>query len=58
MDSVEKRKVVDFEAGLQAFAKTNHKSLLDGINAKPELNAEVEAGLKKCCEDFVASGTY
>src|SRR5262249_12366140 len=53
MDKVERRKVVDFEAGLQAFAKTNYKSLLDGIVAKPELNAEVEAGFKKCCEDFV-----
>jgi F-type H+-transporting ATPase subunit alpha len=58
MDKIDNRKVVDFEAALQAFAKTNFKSLIDGINAKPELSNEVEAGLKKCCDEFVASGTY
>jgi F-type H+-transporting ATPase subunit alpha len=58
MDKVERSKVGAFEAGLQAFAKTNYKDLIDGINAKPELTKEVEAGLKKLCEEFVATGTY
>ncbi|PZN33631.1 MAG: F0F1 ATP synthase subunit alpha [Proteobacteria bacterium] len=58
MDKVERNKILDFEAGLQAFAKTNYQSLLDGINANPELTKEVEEGLKKCCEEFVATGTY
>ena len=29
--------------------------LLKGINAKPDLSKEVDAGLKKCCEDFFAT---
>jgi F-type H+-transporting ATPase subunit alpha len=58
VDKVPLKKVGDFEEGLQSFAKTNYKSLLDGINSKPELSKEVEASLKKLCEEFVATGTY
>jgi F-type H+/Na+-transporting ATPase subunit alpha len=58
MDKVDRKKIGDFEAGLQSFAKTNYKALIDGINAKPDLSKEVEAGLKKLCEEFVATGTY
>jgi F-type H+/Na+-transporting ATPase subunit alpha len=58
MDKVEIKKVVDFEAALQAFARTNNKSLLDSINANPKFSKENEAALKKCIEDFVATGTY
>jgi F-type H+-transporting ATPase subunit alpha len=58
MDKVERRKIGDFEVGLHAFAKTNYKALLDGINAKPELSKDVEASLKKLSEEFVATGTY
>ena len=58
MDKVELKKVTDFEAALQAFAHTNYKSLLDGINATPKFSKENEAALKKCIEDFIATGTY
>ncbi|MBB6093130.1 F-type H+-transporting ATPase subunit alpha [Povalibacter uvarum] len=58
LDKVELKKVGAFEAALQAFAKTNYKQLIDGINAKPELSKDVEAGLKKLCEEFVTTGTY
>jgi F-type H+-transporting ATPase subunit alpha len=58
MDKVVINKVVDFEAGLQAFAKSNYASLLDGINATPKLTKENEAALKKCIEDFIATGSY
>jgi len=58
MDKVDRKKVVDFEHALQAFAKTNYGELLKQINDKPELTKEVEAALKKCCEDFVATGAY
>ena len=58
MDKVDRRKVVDFEAGLQSFFRTNFGELLRQINDKPELTREVEAGLKKCCEEFVAGATY
>ena len=58
VDKVPLNKVGAYEAGLQSFAKTNYKSLMDGIEAKPELSKDVEAGLKKLCEEFTATGTY
>jgi F-type H+-transporting ATPase subunit alpha len=51
-------KIVDFEAGLQAFAKSNHKQVMDAINATPKLSKENEAGLKLVIEQFIATGTY
>jgi len=58
MDKVELKKMVDFEAALQAFAQSNHKGVLDAINAQPKLTKENEAAMKKVIEDFVATGTY
>jgi F-type H+/Na+-transporting ATPase subunit alpha len=58
MDKVDLKKVVDFEAALQAFAHTNYQPTLDAINATPKLTKENEAAMKKCIEDFVATGTY
>jgi F-type H+-transporting ATPase subunit alpha len=58
MDKVDRVKVVAFEAALQAFAATNHRKLLDAINAAPNLTPEFEAGMKKCIDDFVATGVY
>ena len=57
MDKVELKKVVDFEAALQAFARTSHGKTLDAINANPKLK-DHEASLKKMVEDFLATGTY
>ncbi|HQW07604.1 MAG TPA: F0F1 ATP synthase subunit alpha [Steroidobacteraceae bacterium] len=57
MDKVERKKVVDFEAALQRFAKGNYKEAVDAVNAKPELKAH-EATLKKICDDFMATGAY
>jgi F-type H+/Na+-transporting ATPase subunit alpha len=54
-DKVDRRKVVETEIGLQSFARSSHAELLKSINNKPDLSKEVEAGLKKCCEDFFAS---
>ncbi len=54
-DKVERRKVVEAEAALQSFARTNHGALLKSINDKPDLSKEVEAGLKKACEEFFAT---
>ena len=58
MDKVPINKIVDFEAALQTFARSNYKSLLDSINATPKFSKENEAALKKCIEDFIATGTY
>jgi F-type H+/Na+-transporting ATPase subunit alpha len=58
MDKVELKKVVAFESALQAFAHTSYQSMLDDINKAPKLTKENEAAMKKCIEDFVATGTY
>jgi F-type H+-transporting ATPase subunit alpha len=58
MDKVDRKKIVDFEEALQAFAKTKYADFLKQVNEKPELNAENDAGYKKICEDFLATGAY
>ena len=56
MDKVELKKIVAFEAALQAFAQTNYESVLKSINEQPKLTKENEAELKKIIEDFLADG--
>ena len=57
MDKADRKKVVDFEAALQVFAKSAYKESLDAINAEPVLKKH-EGTLKKICDDFAATGTY
>jgi F-type H+-transporting ATPase subunit alpha len=54
-DKVDRRKVVETEAGLQSFARSSYADLLKSINSKPDLSGEVEAALKKCCTEFFAT---
>jgi len=54
-DKVDRRKVVETEAGLQSFARSSYADLLKSINTKPDLSKDVEASLKKCCDDFFAT---
>ena len=54
-DKVDRRKVVETEAALQTFARSTYADLLKGINSKPDLSKEVEAALKKCCDEFFAT---
>ena len=58
MDKCEIKKIGAFEAGLQAFAKTNYKQQMDAMQANPVLSPENEATLKKISEEFAATGTY
>jgi F-type H+-transporting ATPase subunit alpha len=54
-DKIDRRKVVETEGALQAFARSSHADLMKSINAKPDLSKDVEAALKKCCEEFFAT---
>ena len=54
-DKVDRQKVVDTEAALQGFVKTNYGALLKSINERPDLSKEVEAQLKKACDEFFAT---
>src|ERR1700728_701034 len=55
LDDVELNLVVRFEHELLAYMRLHHAKLLEGINAKPDLTKEVEASLKKCCDEFFAT---
>jgi F-type H+/Na+-transporting ATPase subunit alpha len=57
IDKVELTKVVAWEAGMQAFAKSKYKADIDAINAEPVLKKH-EATLKKIIEDFGSTGSY
>ena len=54
-DKVDRKKVVETEAGLQSFARTNYGPLMKQIVDKPDLSKDVDAGLKKLCEEFFAT---
>ena len=58
LDDVETDRVVAFEEALLAHARSNHKDVLDAINASGDYNDEIVASLKKVVEDFQTSGTY
>jgi len=54
-DKVERKKVVETEAAMQTFARSSYGDVLKTINGKPDLTKEVEASLKKCCDEFFAT---
>src|ERR1700685_2221435 len=54
-DKVDRRKVVETEAALQSFARATVPELLKSINPKPDLSKDIEAALKKCCDEFFAT---
>ena len=54
-DKVPRPKVVETEAALQSFGRTNYGPLLKTIMDKPDLSKEVDAQLKKLCEEFFAT---
>src|ERR1700730_16477021 len=54
-DKVDRRKVVETEAALQSFARASFSDLLKSVNSKPDLSKDVEAALKKCCDEFFAT---
>jgi len=54
-DKVDRRKVVEAEAALQSFARASYADLLKSVNSKPDLSKDVEAALKKCCDEFFAT---
>ncbi len=58
MDDVPANKIVDFEAGLHAFARASHKAALDNINAKGDYSDAIVADMKKVVEAFKKTGTY
>jgi len=58
LDKVDVAKVTVFEAALHDYARANHQELLDRINKSGDYSDEIQAGLKKVCEEFAEKGAY
>jgi F-type H+/Na+-transporting ATPase subunit alpha len=58
VDDVEIKRVVDFEHALHGYLRTSQKELMDKINAAPDYNDEIAAGLRAAIEDFKANNTW
>ena len=58
LDDVDTKKVVDFEAAMQAHLKSNNADLIDKINETAEYNDEVEAAMRAAMDNFKANGVY
>jgi F-type H+-transporting ATPase subunit alpha len=58
VDDVEIKRVVDFEHALHGYLRTNQKALMDKINATPDYNDDIAAGLRAAIEDFKANNTW
>ncbi len=58
MDDVAINKIVDFEAALHGYMRSNQQPLLDKINVDGDLNDEIETGLKKALEEFKSKHAY
>ncbi|MCG7898142.1 MAG: F0F1 ATP synthase subunit alpha [Candidatus Thiodiazotropha lotti] len=58
LDDVDANKVVDFEASLQGYMKSNQKELMDKIDESGDYNAEIEQALHDALKDFKANHTW
>ena len=58
IDDIEVTKVVDFEAAMQSYVKSNHGGVLGQIEDSLKLDDDITAGLKKAVEDFKANGSW
>ncbi|MEJ2345458.1 MAG: F0F1 ATP synthase subunit alpha [Gammaproteobacteria bacterium] len=58
LDDVDVKKVVDFEAALHSYVRSEHADLMRTINDTGDYNDEIEAGLKKAVESFKQTGSW
>ena len=58
LDDVDANKIVDFEAALHSYARSQAADLLAKINESGDYNDEIAAGLKKVIEDFKANHAW
>ncbi len=58
LDKVDVEKVLDFEAALHDFAKSNHGGVIDAINASGDYNDEIAGQLTAICDEFGEKGAY
>jgi F-type H+-transporting ATPase subunit alpha len=58
LDKVEVRKVLDYEAALHDFARSNNGDILDMINETGNYDDDVAASLTTICKSFDEKGAY
>ena len=58
LDDVDVAKIVDFEAAMQAYMKSNNADLLAKINESGDYNDEIEGALKTALDKFKESSTW
>ncbi len=58
LDDVEVSKVVDFEAAMQSYMKSEQADLIAKINEKGDYNDEIENGMREALEKFKATSTW
>ena len=58
LDDVEVAKISDYESALHDYAKSNKGELLENINKTGDYNDDIEASMKKICDDFAKNGSY
>ena len=58
LDKVDVAKVVDYEAALHDYARSNNQADLDAINESGDYNDDVAAQLKGICDAFEEKGAY
>ena len=58
LDDVDILKVGAYEESLHDFVRTNFATLLNEINTSAEYSNEIQAELKKVCDNFSEKGVY
>ena len=58
LDSIEVNKVLDFEAALQSYMKSEHSELMNNINATGDFNNEISSNLRTAIETFIKTHSW
>jgi F-type H+-transporting ATPase subunit alpha len=58
LDKIDVAHIVDYEAELHDFARSNYADELAKINETGDYNDEIEASLKTICDGFAEKGAY
>ncbi len=58
LDDVEDKKVVDFEAAMLSYLRSEKSDLLDKINASGDFNDEIKSAMQTALENFKANNTW
>jgi F-type H+-transporting ATPase subunit alpha len=58
MDDVPVKKIVAFEAAMQAYLKSHSADLINQINETADFNDDIAAAMRKAIEAFKTNGAW